>query len=124
MGHALNHGPRRMGLVNTILEAIVNDLHDNEKMLRAIGAEFREHIPLVNTPIDGTGLSEVTVSPVWEVLHQFWDLYSSYTLSLFLMFYGSLDNIVSWGGFVLLIIRLIADGPRAYRTLKDYFNGK
>lgn len=57
-------------------------------------------------------------------LHDFWDWWASYTLSIFLLFYDQLDTIVSVGGFVLLIIRLIADGPRAYKTLKDYFNGK
>ncbi len=59
-----------------------------------------------------------------DFLHEFWDWYASYVLSLFLLFYDRLDSVVSIGGFVLLIIRLIADGPRAYRTLKDYYNGK
>lgn len=79
-----------------------------------IGAGYLDHAPNV-APVAGS---------LGDTLHIFWDWYSSYALSLFLMFYGQLDDIVSVGGFILLIIRLIADGPRAYRTLKGYFNGK
>lgn len=83
-------------------------------VLYYLGAGYLDHLPNLAIPVEHTS----------GLLYIFWDWYSSYVLSLFLMFYGSLDNIVSWGGFVLLIIRLIADGPRAYRTLKDYVNGK
>lgn len=73
------------------------------------------------------GAGYLALLPVDEstnILSVFWDWYSSYTLSLFLMFTTALPDVVSWGGFVLLIVRLIADGPRAYRVLKDKFGGK
>jgi hypothetical protein len=57
-------------------------------------------------------------------LTDIWDTWASYCLSVFLLFYDQLDTIVSAGGFVLLVVRLLADGPRAYKTLKDYINGK
>lgn len=90
------------------------DKHDTELLAKAVGQFYKDKLPL--PPLHDYGIG--------DVLHQFWDWWSSYTLSAFLLFYDKLDSIVSVGGFVLLIIRLIADGPRAYKTLKDYFNGK
>ena len=57
-------------------------------------------------------------------MHEIADSSTSYAIALFAMFYAHIDQIVSWGGFVLLIVRLIADGPRAYKTLKDKLHGE
>ncbi len=92
----------------------MHDKHDTDIVVDAIGQYYRDQMPL--PPIPEMGL--------WGVVQQFWDWWSSYTLSIALLFWDKLDSIVSAGGFVLLIIRLIADGPRAYRTLKDYLHGK
>lgn len=90
------------------------DLHDNTELIRAIGEGYRNFIPV----------ETVAHTTFWDVAHLFWDWWSSYCLAFFLLFYDQLDTIVSWGGFVLLIVRLVADGPRAYKTLKDYLRGK
>jgi hypothetical protein len=44
---------------------------------------------------------------------------TSYVIAFFLMFVSHVDSIVSWGGLILLFVRLIADGPRAYEVMKD-----
>jgi hypothetical protein len=93
---------------------IVKDPHDAQVLAKAIGEGYRDHMPLPPMHTYGVG----------DVLYYIWDSYMSYVLALFLLFYDNIDQVVSWGGFILLIVRLIADGPRAARTIKEWINGK
>lgn len=82
-------------------------------VLYYLGAGYLDHLSSV-VPVSSHA------TPLWDLLYYFWDGYSSYVLGAFLMLFGNIDSIVSWGGFILLIVRLIADGPRAWRTIKDW----
>lgn len=50
-------------------------------------------------------------------MEQIRDAITSYLIAVGMLFCSNIDQIVTWGGFVLLVVRLIADVPRAYRTL-------
>jgi hypothetical protein len=54
-------------------------------------------------------------------LDQIWDTVLSYLVALGTIILGNMDSIVSWGGFLLLIVRLIADVPRAYNQIRSLF---
>jgi hypothetical protein len=110
---------------------LVNGLSLSKEHLygvREVGPAMVEQVPVLSY-IGAGYLDRVPNAPVAshsivETLHVFWDWYASYALAFFLLFYDNVDSIVSWGGFILLMVRLIADGPRAWRTIKEWKNGK
>jgi hypothetical protein len=54
-------------------------------------------------------------------MHDFLEAGTSYIVAVWAILYTNIDSIVSWGGLLLLFIRLIADAPRAYKVLKDTY---
>lgn len=95
----------------------MRDTHDTDVLAQAVGQYYKDQMPLPPAP-----------HGMLDILHMTFGAYVSYGLGIFLTFYGHfqamLPDIVSWGGFILLIVRLIADGPRAGRTIKEWINGK
>jgi len=56
-----------------------------------------------------------------QEMNEWLDAMMSYTIALFTLLYANTDMILSIGGLVLLVIRLLADTPRAIRTIKGWF---
>lgn len=48
----------------------------------------------------------------------------SYVVAAVAMLYTNTDMILSIGGLILLVVRLLADAPRAIRTVKGWFGVK
>ena len=51
-------------------------------------------------------------------MHEILDSITSYVVAFGLLLSSNLDSFLSWGGLLLLVIRLIADGPRAWKNIK------
>lgn len=46
---------------------------------------------------------------------------TSYIVAFGLLIAHNTDSILAWGGIALLVIRLIADTPRAWANIKGWF---
>lgn len=53
-------------------------------------------------------------------MQHYLDGVASYGLAFFMMIYGASDQILAIGGLVLLLVRIVADGPRAIRNVKGW----
>lgn len=56
-------------------------------------------------------------------MHNVIDAMTSYLIALGVMLSQSSDSILTIGGLVLLVIRLVADAPRAWKNVKRWRNG-
>lgn len=54
-------------------------------------------------------------------MHDVWDALSAYLAACVIMLAAHTESILSWGGLLLLCVRLIADVPRALRELRGWF---
>ena len=54
-------------------------------------------------------------------MHELLDSITSYVVALGLLLSSNLDSFLSWGGLLLLVIRLVTDGPRAWKNIKEWF---
>lgn len=46
---------------------------------------------------------------------------TSYLVALFLIITSNMDHLTLWGGLLLFVVRMIADGPRAFKQIKRWF---
>lgn len=54
-------------------------------------------------------------------MHDLLDSVTSYIVAFGLVIASNTDSILAWGGIALLVIRLIADTPRAWKNIKGWF---
>lgn len=55
-----------------------------------------------------------------ETMNDLWDASMSYVLAFVALMYTNSDVILQVGGLILLVVRLIADAPRAWATVKGW----
>jgi hypothetical protein len=56
-------------------------------------------------------------------MDHFLDSVLSYVIAFVLMFASHVNELVQWGGLILLVVRLIADAPRALEAIKGWRSG-
>lgn len=54
-------------------------------------------------------------------MHDMIDMTSSYVIGFMLLLSQNSDTILAFGGMVLLVIRFIADAPRAWKNIRGWF---
>ena len=54
-------------------------------------------------------------------MHDFIDGLTSYAVAFVVLLSTNSDTILAFGGMALLVIRFIADAPRAWKNIKGWF---
>ncbi len=52
-------------------------------------------------------------------MHEILDSFTSYLVAFGLLISSNTDTILTWGGLALLVIRLVADAPRAWKNIRS-----